>query len=96
MPVDLRQISRAELDWWQARREHVKPEDYGLIIAHVSSLLYGVDNDQLRLSGVQRALAMAFRDARNDNMTEADWKSISAQLSASYFLLKRAVSAPAQ
>jgi len=43
VPVDLQQIARTELDWWQARREYAKPEDYGLIVARVSSMLYGVD-----------------------------------------------------
>ena len=94
--VDVPQIARAELDWWQARREAVAPEDYGLIIARVSSLLYGVDDDDVRKAGVLRARAMAYRDARDNAMTDADWASIAEQLTASYSLLKRAVSARAR
>src|SRR5262245_52329614 len=70
-PVDIEQAARTELDWWQARREAVKPEQYGQLIARVSTLLYGIDNEDLRKSGVLRAQAMEYRDARNNKMTEA-------------------------
>ena len=90
-PVDIEQAARTELDWWQARREAVKPEQYGLLIARVSTLLYGIDNEDLRKSGVLRAQAMDYRDARSTTMTEADWSAIDAQLRASYGLLKRAL-----
>ena len=96
--VDVPQIARTELDWWQARREAVAPEDYGLIVARVLSLLYGMEGDDVRRSGVLRAQAMAYRDARDNIniMTDADWLSIAEQLTASYSLLKRAVSARAR
>src|SRR5690349_11599665 len=45
-PVDTVAAARAELDWWQARREQVRPETYGLTIARVTSLVYGVDDDE--------------------------------------------------
>jgi hypothetical protein len=90
-PVDIEQAARTELDWWQARREAVKPEQYGLLIARVSTLLYGIDNEDLRKSGVLRAQAMEYRDARNNRMTEADWSAIDEQLRVSYGLLKSAL-----
>jgi hypothetical protein len=40
--------------------------------------------------------AMAYRDARENTMTNADWSAIAEQLTESYCLLKRAVSARAQ
>lgn len=91
-PVDTVPAARAELDWWQARREQAKPDAYGLTIARVASLLYGVDDDDVRAFGVLRAQAMEFRDARGDNITEADWTEIEQQLRAAYQHLKRAVS----
>jgi hypothetical protein len=90
-PVDIEEAARTELDWWQARREAGKPEQYGLLIAHVSTLLYGIDNEDLRKSGVLRAQAMEYRDARSAKMTEADWSAIDEQLRVSYGLLKSAL-----
>ena len=92
--ADLALLARTELDWWQARREAVPPETYGLTVARVSALLYGVDNDELRQSGILRAKAMAYRDARSEQMSDADWAAIAEQLGASYALLKHAVSGP--
>jgi hypothetical protein len=93
VPVDLDMIARTELDWWQERREKVTPGQYGLTIARVSSLLYGKDDDNIRQSGIARANAMAYRDARDQQMTDADWAEISAQLTQSYRLLKASVGA---
>lgn len=93
VPVDHNQIAKAELDWWQSRREKVKPDDYGLTIARVSSLLYGKDDDNIRNSGIIRARAMAYRDARDQQMTDADWDAITEQLTRSYRLLKVSVAA---
>ena len=89
--VDAKDAAHSELDWWQARREHVGPDDYGLTIARVSSLLYGIDNAEIRRSAVLRARAMAYRDAHAASMTEADWSEIARQLDASYRLLKQAI-----
>jgi len=91
-PVDTVAAAHAELDWWQARRERAKPDVYGFTIAQVASLLYGVDDADVRAFGVIRAQAMEFRDARGNNITEADWAAIEQQLLAAYQHLKRAVS----
>jgi hypothetical protein len=91
-PVDTVAAARAELDWWQARREQVGPDTYGLTIAQVASLLYGVGDDDVRAFGILRAQAMDFRDARGSGITEADWAAIEQQLLAAYQHLKRAVS----
>ena len=42
------------------------------------------------------ARAMAYRDARDNAMADADWTAIAEQLTVSYGLLKHAVSAPAR
>jgi hypothetical protein len=42
-------------------------------------------------SGIGRAEAMAFRDARGGAMTEADWSAIEGQLLRAYQLLKAGV-----
>jgi len=102
MPVEVEDVARTELAWWQARREAVPTEQYGRIIARVATMLYGVDNDDIRRFGEQRALAMAFRDARGADITEADWARITEQLEVAYRLLKNglasgaAKAAPAQ
>ena len=93
-PVEIEDAARTELAWWQARREAVAPEQYGLIIARVATLVYGVDGEDLRRSGVVRAQAMAYRDARDANMNEADWSVISGRLELAYCLLKKALSPP--
>ena len=91
---DVEEAARLELDWWQARREAVGPRDYGVTVAKVAALTYGKspDDPSMRLSGIGRAEAMAFRDARGERMTEADWSEIAAQLLRSYQLLEAAVS----
>lgn len=94
VPVDVGAAARAELDWWQARREAVGPAEYGLTVARVSTLLYGVDNAEIRRSGLVRADAMAYRDARGVLIADSDWAEIEARLRASYSLLKRAVVPP--
>ena len=94
IPVDVADAARTELAWWQARREAVPPDQYGAIIARVSTLLYGVDNGDIRRAGVLRAQAMQYRDARSASMHEADWSAIRDQLQVAYGLLKKAVSLP--
>ena len=93
-PVDAAAAARAELDCWQARREQVGPDTYGLTIARVAALLYGVvvDDDDVRAFGLLRAQAMEFRDARGSDITQADWAEIEQQLRVAYRHLKRAVS----
>jgi hypothetical protein len=92
-PVEVEDAARTELAWWQARREAVAPEQYGLIIARVATLVYGVDSEDLRRSGVVRAQAMAYRDAHGASMNEADWSVIADRLELAYGLLKKALSA---
>ena len=86
--VDVESAARAELDWWQARREAVAPEEYGLLIGRVSTLLYGADGGFVRRAGVMRAQAMAYRDARAGMMTEADWRAVNSTLLTAYDALK--------
>jgi hypothetical protein len=88
---DVEAAARTELAWWQARREAAGPEQYGAIIARVTTLIYGLDSDDLRQSGVVRARAMEYRDAHSTNTTEDDWSAIDDQLRQAYGLLKRAV-----
>jgi hypothetical protein len=92
--VPVEETARTELAWWQARREAVSPEQYGAIIARVSTLIYGVDNADIRRSGIIRAQAMDYRDAHGADMTEADWAAIEGRLLVAYGLLKQAVSPP--
>jgi hypothetical protein len=96
VPVEVEEAARTELAWWQARRESVPPEQYGAVIARVSTLLYGVDNADIRRAGIIRARAMEYRDAHAAGMTEADWSEIGKELEAAYRLLKKAVSSSAR
>jgi hypothetical protein len=91
---EVEDAARTELAWWQARREAVAPEEYGPIIARVATLVYGVDGEDLRRSGMVRAQAMAYRDAHDANMTETDWSLIADRLDLAYGLLKKALSPP--
>jgi hypothetical protein len=81
------------LYWWQARREAVGPRDYGRTIAEVAALTYGKspDDPAIAASGVARAEAMAYRDARREGMTERDWAEIERQLLRAYKLLKAGI-----
>ncbi|HEV7409490.1 MAG TPA: hypothetical protein VGO01_13475 [Bradyrhizobium sp.] len=90
---DVSEAARLELDWWQARREKVGPRDYGKTVAEVAALTYGKSKDDPTMleSGIVRAEAMAFRDARSKSMTEADWTNIEADLLRAYRLLKASV-----
>jgi hypothetical protein len=90
-PLEVDDVARTELAWWQARREEVPTKQYGLIIARVATMLYGVDNEDVRRFGEQRAEAMAYRDARGADITEADWARITEQLEVAYRLLKNAL-----
>ena len=90
---DVEEAARLELDWWQARREAVGPQDYGLTIAHVTALTYGgsVGDAGIRQFGIARAAAMAYRDARGEGITEGDWAAIEARLAGAYRSLKASV-----
>jgi hypothetical protein len=91
VPLDIKAAARAELDWWQARREDTGPETYGAMIARVSALLYGQNSEKFRDAGMLRAEAMAFRDASADSMTDAGWSTIETILTKAYKTLKREV-----
>jgi hypothetical protein len=49
------------------------------------------DDPTMLQSGIERAEAMAYRDARNCAMTEADWSNIETQLLRAYRPLKTSV-----
>jgi len=90
---DVEEAARLELDWWQARREAVASRDYGLTIARVAALTYGrsADDSGIRQFGIARAEAMAFRDARGEAITDADWMRIENQLGEAYRTLKASI-----
>jgi hypothetical protein len=90
---DTDKLARLELDWWQARREAAGPRDYGRTIAEVAALTYGKspDDPAIAASGVARAEAMAYRDARREGMTERDWAEIERQLLRACKLLKAGI-----
>ena len=93
MAFDAVEAARLELDWWQARREAVAAGDYGLTIARVAALTYdrSADDAGVRQFGVARAEAMAFRDARGEAITEADWARIENRLGEAYRSLKASI-----
>ena len=69
--------------------------DYGVTIAEVAAATYGkpADSSDIRSFGIGRAEAMAFRDARGQAITDADWSSIETQLRNAYQRLKAGVEA---
>lgn len=83
--------AQLELDWWQARREKAAPDDFGRTIAATASMIYGAENPLIAESGRLRAEAMAYRDARDNKMTDADWLAVSGQLTAAYGKLKEGI-----
>jgi hypothetical protein len=90
---DVEKVADLELDWWQARREAIAPRDYGLTIANVAALTYAKspDDPAISASGIARAEAMAYRDARREAMTDGDWGEIERRLLRAYQLLKAAI-----
>ena len=90
---DVTEVARLELDWWQARREVVRPEQYGVTVARVAAITYGkpMDDPSLLISGIGRADAMAYRDALGQAMTDPDWSEIECRLRRAYSSLKAAV-----
>ncbi|WP_199805749.1 hypothetical protein, partial [Bradyrhizobium lablabi] len=90
---DAEEAARLELDWWQARREAAGSAQYGLTITRVAAITYGkpADDPSLVMSGIGRAEAMAFRDARGQGMTDPNWSEIEFRLRRAYWSLKAAV-----
>ena len=84
------EAARLELDWRQARREKVGPREYGRTVAEVAALTYGKSRGDPAMleSGIVRAEAMAYRDARYKSMTEGNWSEIETRLLRAYRLLK--------
>ncbi len=77
-----RETARTELDWWQARREPVGPQSYGVTVARVAALTYGkpADDPAILEFGMARAQAMADRDASGRFITQTDWARIEEEL----------------
>jgi hypothetical protein len=92
---DVEEAARLELDWWQARREAVAPGQYGVTVARIAAITYGkpADDPSLLISGIGRAEAMAYSDARGQAMTDPDWSEIECRLRRAYRSLKAAVAA---
>src|SRR5262245_28591476 len=90
---DVEAAARFELDWWQARREAVDPEQYGVTVARIAAITYGKspDDPSLLISGIGRTEAMAYCDARGQAMTDLDWSEIECRLRRAYQSLKAAV-----
>ena len=90
---DVEEAARLVLDWWQARREAVGPAQYGVTVARVAAITYGkpADDPSLLISGIGRAEAMAYRDARGQAMTDPDWSEIECRLRRAYRSLQAAV-----
>jgi hypothetical protein len=90
---DPHEVASRELDWWQARREAVGPEEYGVTIGQVAALTYGKPTGEpaLRAFGIARAEAMAYRDAHAHAITEEDWSRIETQLRDAYRQLKTGI-----
>lgn len=93
---DVETVARLELDWWQARREARSPNEYGQTVAEVAALIYGRSRNDpsIEASGIARAEAMAYRDARRDVMADGDWAEIERQLLRACQLLKAAITRP--
>ncbi len=90
---DVNEAARAELDWWQARREAVAPLEYGAAVARVAAITYGrpAGDSAILQFGTARAQAMADRDAHGEAITDADWGRIEDELRHAYDALKAAV-----
>jgi len=89
--LDVTALARAELDWWQLRRERATPDQYGDVLARVEAGLYGVPADEVRAAARLRAAMMAYRDARDGRMQAQDWAHIEHELTRSYALLAAAL-----
>ena len=70
-----------------------EPRSEGVTIAHVTGITYGkrADDPALVESGVVRAEAMAYRDARGQARAEHDWLEIEGRLLCAYQQLKAAI-----
>ena len=80
---DAREVARAELAWWIARRMPGRndPEEVGRLIAEEYALLYEAPLADVMTAGLLRAEAAALRDA---HAAQPDWPAIGRLLSESY------------
>jgi len=84
--------AQLELNWWQLRREHVSPKEYGEVVAQVAEELFKVHNEHIEKSAQLRAEMMRYRDDRRDGGMQADdWTHIEKNLTESYSELKTGV-----
>lgn len=88
-----REVARAELAWWAARRrpDENSVERVGALIADEYALLYEVPREAVAAPAARRAEAAALRDRGGAG---ADWPAISDLLRDSYRLLHTAVNEP--
>lgn len=83
---DPKEVARAELSWWVARRTPGRnhPEQVGAEIARMYAILYGSTNPQIEEAGYLRAEAAAMRD---QGAPAPDWNTIQRMLEESYTAL---------
>lgn len=88
---DPKEVARAELAWWVARRtpRERDPENVGRLIGELYSRFYEVPPQRVLEAGILRARAAALRDRGGTN---PDWAEISRLLRASYRSLYAALS----
>jgi hypothetical protein len=84
---DPRQVARAELAWWVARRTPGQnaPDQVGRLIAEEYALLYEAPVADMMAAAELRAEAGAMRDA---GATQPDWPAIGRLLNESYRQLR--------
>jgi hypothetical protein len=84
---DPRQVARAELAWWVARRTpgQNSPEQVGRLMAEEYALLYEAPLADMMAAAELRAEAGAMRDAQ---AAQPDWPAIGRLLNESYRLLR--------
>ncbi len=87
---DARQVARAELAWWVARRTpgQDSAQQVGQGIGTVYAMLYGREKPEFIEAGVLRAEAGRLRDQGGVN---CDWRQVEALLERSYQTLARAI-----
>jgi hypothetical protein len=84
---DPREVARAELAWWVARRTpgHNDPVQVGRLIAEEYALLYEAPLSDVTNPALLRAEAAALRDV---TASEPDWPAIGALLTDAYRQLR--------
>jgi hypothetical protein len=89
-----RDVARAELAWWVARRVPGRddPEQVGRLIAEEYALLYEAPLADMMRPGLLRAEAAALRDSQAES---PDWPAIGGLLTESYRALRANLSAAA-